>query len=235
MTLFVTIPTFTTIEKLIMEDIKIIQKPDSVSWDDIHNLLMEAHQKNFKNGIVLRYAKMPGSEIEKTLGKEGRCWVAMDGDKLVGTTSVTFFKGKNWWNKGKKVAHGCFTGILKSYQGIGILEELFAKKYEYELECGTDMNEGDTAEGNKIVRKKFAKDGYKTVAFFASKSNHYSVRIVKWIGECPFTDKYINRRCKISEKLTKWQYKPGKVERSKIVSLMCRAANKIVKIFYGDK
>ena len=218
-----------------MEDIKIIEKPDTISWEDIHELLMEANKNNFKKGIVLRYAKMPGKEIEKTLGKAGRCWVAMDGDKTVGTTSVTFFTGKDWWNKGKIVAHGCFTGILRQYQGIGILEELNKKKYEYSISSGAEMTQGDTDENNKIMRKILKRDGYKTVAFFSSKSNHYSVRIVKWFGECPFTDKYINRRCKISEKLTKWQYKPGKVERSKIVSLMCRAANKIVKIFYGDK
>jgi hypothetical protein len=217
-----------------MEDIRIIEKPNNISFDDIHNLLMEANKRNFKNGIVLRYAKMPAEEIIKTLGKEGRTWVAMDGDKLVGTTSVTFIKGKDWWNKGKKVAHGCFTGILKSYQGIGIMEELNAKKYAYILASGADMNQGDTAENNKIMRKVLEKDGYKTVEFFSSKSSHYSIKIVKWLSECPFTEKYINRRYKISEKLTRWQYKPGKIERSRIVSLFCKVAKKVVKIYYGD-
>lgn len=218
-----------------MEEIKIIQKPDSVSWDDIHNLLLEAHKKNIEKGIVLQYAQMSGDEIQKKLGDEGRCWVAMDGDKIVGTTSVTFFTGKGWWNKGKKVAHGCFTGILSQYQGIGILEEMNAKKYEYSIASGAEMNQGDTSEDNKIVRKILAKDGYKTVAYFASESNHYSVRIVKWFGECPFTDKYINHRCKISEKLTKWQYKPRKIERSRLISFFCTKANKWVKKYYGDK
>lgn len=218
-----------------MEEIKIIQKPDSVSWDDIHNLLLEAHKKNIEKGIVLQYAQMSGEEIQKKLGDEGRCWVAMDGDKLVGTTSVTFFIGKGWWNKGKKVAHGCFTGILRQYQGTGILEEMNAKKYEYSIASGAEMNQGDTSEDNKIVRKVLAKEGYKTVAFFASESNHYSVRIVKWFGECPFPDNYINRRCKISEKLTKWQYKRGKVERSPIITYFCKKIYYYTSNYYNKK
>ena len=39
-------------------DIKIMQKPDWVSWDDIHELLLEAHKKNIKNGIVLKNAQI---------------------------------------------------------------------------------------------------------------------------------------------------------------------------------
>lgn len=214
-----------------MEDIRIIPKPDNISYDDIHELLLEAHKKNYKNGIVLRYSQMVGDEIMKKLGDEGQCWVAMDGDKLVGTTSVTFFQGKNWWNKGKKVAHGCFTGILNQYQGIGILEDMNALKYDFTLAHGADMNQGDTAENNHTILKVLGKDGYKVVAFFAPQNtDHYSVRIVKWLNGCPFSDEYINKRCKWSERLTKWQYKPGKIERSKITSFLCRCIRKIFSI-----
>lgn len=214
-----------------MEDIRIIPKPDNISYDDIHELLLEAHKKNYKNGIVLQYTQMTGNQIKEKLGKEGQCWVAMDGDKLVGTTSVTFFQGENWWNKGKKVAHGCFTGILNQYQGLGIMEELNQKKYDYIIEHGVDMTEGDTAETNKTVLKVFGKQGFKIVAYFAPKgSDHYSVRLVKWLNGCPYTDEYINKRCKWSERLTKWQYKPRKKERSKIISFLCRCIRKIFSI-----
>lgn len=210
-----------------MEDIKVMPKPDWVSYDDIHELLAAAHKKNYEKGIVLGYSQMTGDQIKEMLGEEGECWVAMDGDKLVGTTSVTFFQGKNWWNKGKKVAHGCFTGILNQYQGIGILEDMNALKYEYTIAHGADMNQGDTAENNHTVLKVLGKDGYKVVAYFAPKnSDHYSVRIVKWLNGCPFSDDYINKRCKWSERLTKWQYKPGKIERSRIISFICRKVSR---------
>lgn len=213
-----------------MEEIKVMPKPDGVSFDDIHELLAAAHKKNHEKGIVLSYSQMTGNQIKEKLGEEGRCWVAMDGDKLVGTTSVTFFQGKNWWNKGKKVAHGCFTGILNQYQGIGLLEDMNALKYDYILAHGTDMNQGDTAEDNHTVLKVLGKDGYKVVSYFASRSDHYSVRIVKWLNGCPFSDKYINRRFKIAKLLTRMQYKPGKVERSRIISFFCNAVKRMLLI-----
>lgn len=214
-----------------MEEIKIIPKPDKVSWDDIHQLLLAAHKRNIEKGVVLNYAQMPGEAIEKKLGPEGCCWVAMDGDKLVGTTSVTYFQGRSWWNKGKIVAHGCFTGILKEYQGIGILEELYEKKYEHIRNSGVDMIEGDTAENNRVAIKVFKKEGHKFVSYFASPSasDHYSIRIVKWLNNCPYSDSYINRRFQIAKILTKMQYKRGRVERSYIISLFCRVVNKILK------
>ncbi len=204
-----------------MDEIRIIEKPDWISWDDIHDLLLAAHKRNIEKGIIMSFPQMPGEKIKKTIGDEGMCWVALCGDKLIGTHSVAFFKGRGWWSKGKKVAHGCFTGILKEYQGIGILEELHEKYHDFILKKGVEMTEGETAEDNHIMRKILEKKGYKTVSFFASPSNHYNVRIVKWLNECPFSDKYIERRFKIARFLTKLQYKPGQVERSAFISYFC--------------
>ena len=214
-----------------MEEIRIMQKPDSVSYDDIHDLLLAAHKKNIEKGIVLQYAQMSGDEIKEKLGEEGRCWVAFCGDQLVGTTSVTFFQGNGWWDRGKKVAHGCFTGILGKYQGIGILEDLNALKYEYIKERGADMNQGDTAEDNYTMLKVLHKQGYKTVSYFAPENtDHYSVRVVKWLNECPYSDNYINKRCKWSERLTKMRYKPGKIERSRFTTFLSKKLKKWLKL-----
>lgn len=213
-----------------MEDIVIIPKPDNISYDDIHNLLLEAHKKNYKKGIVLGYTKFTGEEIMKKLGDEGQSWVALCAGKLVGTTSVTFFKGTSWWNKGKKVAHGCFTGILNQYQGLGIMEELNQKKYEYIVNHGADMNEGDTAETNYTVLKVFGREGYKIVSYYAPPTDHYNVRIVKWINGCPFSDAFINRRFKIAKRLTHIQYKPGRIERSRFLSFFCNSLKKVLSI-----
>lgn len=212
-----------------MEEIKIIEKPDWISWDDIHELLLEAHKKNFEKGIVTRYALMPGEEIKKKLGEEGMCWVALCGNKLVGTDAVRFYKGNSWWNKDKKVAHGCFTGILKDYQGIGIMDEFNQLFREYIRKMGADMSEGDTAEGNRAMRKIMEKGGSKPVSFIAPQSNHYSVRYVKWLNGCPFSDQHIERYFKIARFLTKLQYKPGRIKRNVALSYLC---NKI-KVILG--
>lgn len=214
-----------------MEEIKIIEKPDWVSWDDIHELLLQAHNINKKKGIVTNYSLLPGEKIKEIVGVDGKCWIAMDGNKLVGTTSVGFFIGRDWWNKGEKVAHSCFTGIRRQYQGIGLNDQLGAKMAEYVRSVGVNMIQGDTAENNHTMRKIIELKGYKTVDLYASSSPHYAVRFVKWYCECPFSDQYINRRYKISEKLTKWRYKPGRIERSVFRTFFCRAASVLIRWF----
>ena len=213
-----------------MDDIIIIEKPNHITWDNIHELLLQAHKRNIKKGIISLYAQLPGEEIEKRLGKDGRCWVAMDKDKIIGTTAVSFFIGQNWWNRNKKVAHSCFTGILQQYQGIGLVEQLDAKLIEYVRSLGVEMIQGDTAEGNRAMRKLAELGGYKTVDYFAPKSHHYSIHFVKWYGNCPFSDKYINRRYKVSRYLTRLQYKPGKEERNWLLSKICNIARRGLEI-----
>ena len=218
-----------------MDEIRMMEKPEWVSWNDMHELLLAAHKKNIEKGVVMQTTTMTDDDIEKYLGEDGKCFVAFCGDALVGTTSVRVSKGDRWYDKDMIVAKGTMSAILPEYQGLGLLEDMNVLRDRYIAENGVQLLEGDTPEENVLVRKLVTKKGFKEVRFFpASHQNHYSVYFVKWLGECPFTDNYIHRRFKISEKLTKWQYKPGKVERSRIISFLCKKANKLVKMYYGD-
>ena len=78
-----------------MEKIVVMPKPDWISWDDIHQLLLSAHKKNIDKGIVMGTSQLSGLELEKRVGELGRCFVALADDTLVGTTSVGFFKGRS--------------------------------------------------------------------------------------------------------------------------------------------
>lgn len=214
-----------------MEEIKVMVKPDWVSWDDIHELLLAAHKKNIEKGVVMNTTTMTGEGIKNYLGESGRCFVALCGDKLIGTTSVKIAVGKNWFDKGKTVAKGTMSAILKQYQGLGILEEMNELRDQYVAENGVQMLEGDTAEDNVIMRKIIARKGFKEVRFFPAKNqNHFSVYFVRWLEECPFSDKYIQRKFNISKVLTKIQYGPGKVERSRFLSRVCQYLKKLVNV-----
>ena len=115
------------------------------------------------------------------------------------------------------------SAILPKYQGLGILEEMNELRDAYIAEKGVQVLEGDTPEKNMVVRKFVANNGFKEVRYFpASQQNHFSVYFVKWLEGCPFSDKYIKRYFTISKILTKIQYKPGKVERSRILSSICK-------------
>lgn len=214
-----------------MEEIKVMPKPDWVSWDDIHELLMAAHKRNIKKGMTMNTATMSGEDLKKHLGEEGRCFVAFCGDQLVGTTSVRISVGKQWYDRGKIISKGALSAILPKYQGMGILEEMNELRDAYIAEKGVQVMEGDTPEENMVVRKFVARNGFKEVRYFpAVHQNHFSVYFVKWLEECPFSDKYIQRKFNISKRLTKLQYKPGKVERSRLLSAFCSLVRRLFTI-----
>ena len=205
-----------------MEEIRVMEKPDWVSWDDIRDVLSKAHQKNIKKGIVMNTTTMTGEEIRNYLGEDGRCFVAFSGDKLVGTTSVRIAKGSRWYDRGKIVAKGAMSAILQQYQGMGLLEEMNVLRDKFVAEKKVELLEGDTPEENMLLRKIVSKKGFKEVRFFpAQHQNHFSVYFVKWLGECPFTDRYIRTRFIVSKVLTKMRYKPGRIERSRYITYFC--------------
>lgn len=205
-----------------MEEIKVMEKPDWVSWDDIHELLLTAHKKNIEKGMVMNTTTMTGMEIQKHIGEDGRCFVALCGDKLIGTTSVRISKGNNWYDKGKIVSKGALSGILPKYQGMGILEEMNELRDNYISSQNVQIMEGSTPEDNMVIRKFVARNGFKEVRFFPARSqNHFSVYFVKWLDGCPFSDNYIARKFKWSKIVTMLQYRPGRVERNRLLSFIC--------------
>lgn len=213
-----------------MEEIKVMPKPDWVSWDDIHELLLAAHKKNIDKGITMNATTRTGEGIKRYLGEDGRCFVALCGDQLVGTTSVRIAVGERWYDEGKIISKGVMSAILPKFQGLGILEEMNELRDAYIAEKGVQVMEGDTAEENVLVRKLVARNGFKEVRFFPAKNqNHFSVFFVKWLEGCPFSDRQIKRRFNISKFLTKLQYKKGKIERSRFTTALSKRITRWLK------
>ena len=47
-----------------MEEIRIMEKPDYVSWDEIHDVLWAAHKENRDAGMHMKYPGLPGDQLE---------------------------------------------------------------------------------------------------------------------------------------------------------------------------
>ena len=212
-----------------MAEIIVVKKPDWVSWDTIHDVLEEAHKVNKKKGFEMINSHLTGEKIKNKVG-EGICAVALDGDKVVGTSSVSILKGDRWYSKGKKVAHLCLTGILKRYQGCGIKEMLNKFCWDYAKEIDAYIVQANTAEMNITVRKEKG-DMIDVCYEVFPKTDYYSVFFAYWFNGCPYPLWYCRFRCKLSEIYIKTRYKPRKVERFKTVELAVRAKNKIKRIF----
>lgn len=197
-----------------MSDIKIIEKPDWVSWDTIHEVLVAAHAENRSKGVVMAYSIQPADKMAE-ICKDGVMFLAMDGDKVVGTGAVVLKKENRWYYKGT-AAFETFAGILPEYAGRGIYKLLSDARKSKVIEMGVPVIIGLTHEKN-YRRLKIAKQlGAKFVQLRAGQ-DHYNVVFVRYLNGCPFSDWFIFIMFNASKVLYKLRYRidkdKGKVKR----------------------
>lgn len=193
--------------------IQIIEKPESVSWEEIQSLLHRAHESNKKIGLNYATADQSAERLKAKIGDKGICLVAFDGDKLVGTGTVDFRILNKWYHKGE-AAHLGFLGVVPEYKGRHLGLRLAEARWECAKEYGMKVIYTSSAEGNLIVRNLNIKNGFKKVDYYAYKSNNfYSVVYAKWLDGCPFSDAYINFRYNLRRAYIRLRYKPGKIKR----------------------
>ena len=172
--------------------IVVMEKPADISFKDVSAVLQKAHAQHEQKGIYMRVPHLPPEELEKWVGAEGKCFVAMDGDKLVGTGSVMVRKLNRWYWKGK-AAELTMLGVLPEYQGMHISTMIGKAREQFIKERGFQAIYFDTAAENTRRLQIAEKDGYVMVDYLFPNINskgHYFVGMMKWSGGCPFSKKY---------------------------------------------
>lgn len=185
--------------------IQIIEKPNWVSWEEIHEVLFSAHAQNRANGINMKKPTLPGEEIAKEIGHEGKMFVAMDGEHVVGTLALLIKKGKKWYNT-CEYGYLCYGAVLPEYGGRGIYRSLYQHAETTAKQLGLKVLTRDTNERNVRMLKITKQEGYRFVAYKAC-SDHFNIVRAKWLGECPYPVWYINTRFFISKVKVKLRYK----------------------------
>lgn len=175
-------------------NVVITEKPDWVSWDEIHDVLMASHAENRSKGIVMSFPLMKGEEIQKKIGDEGKMLVALDGKKVVGTSGI-IIKRSNLWcgEKNESYADCVFASVLPGYNGLGLFKKLDCMREKIALEMGINKMIGDTHEKNRHRLEIAKKAGYKFVGMRFYK-DHFNVVMVKWLEGCPYSDLYCKWR-----------------------------------------
>ena len=195
-----------------MGEIKYMLKPDWVSWDAVAECQYQAHLRNRKKGFKMSCQDMTGKDFEKSL-KNGYCFVALDGEKVVGTESF-MIKTINFFGKRKKICYFCYSAILPEYQGTEVYFKLTELIKEERARHNIDIMYFSTAEKNKMVQKISYKQGFKYILLRSTiYTDYYSVYMAKWPKKCPFPDWMLNCIFKISKFYTKTRFKPGRVKR----------------------
>lgn len=196
-----------------MSTITIKEKSEDISYEKIHSILEEAHKVNNQRGFHLRTASLDGSKIEKRIGEKGKCFVALDKEKVVGTISIRMVKRNCWYAKGE-IPDYMLAGVLPEYQGKHINSMLAKKVFEYSKTKGYRIIELDTAENNQHAINVYKHQGFKLVDFKAFEgTDHYSVVMAKWLYKCPYPNIYIYLRYLIKKIYIKSRYKIGREKR----------------------
>ncbi len=166
--------------------IQIIEKPDWVSWDDIHEVIWKAHGTNREKGMNMAHAALSGEEIEEHFARGGKMFVAVLENKVIGTAAYTLKKASFWFGEGM-FAYCCFAAVLPEYRGRGIYGELLELREKAAAAQGLDKMLFNTHPGNARVIGVASKNGYKKVSF-ARGSDSPWVFMVKWLNGAPYSD-----------------------------------------------
>lgn len=193
-----------------MANLIYIEKPENVSWDAIQNCITKAHSVNAAKGFRMTSQNLTGEKLSRKL-RDGKCFLALDGDNVVGTASVRFVQQKRWWNKGTVAAYFCHDGVLPEYQGQGVFKQLNILREKYVKNMNVNIIQINTAEANNRVQEIHLLNGFKYVQYSATGkgADYYSVIMAKWCNGCPYSDLFCNSMFKLSKFLIKGIWKPG--------------------------
>lgn len=150
--------------------LEIIPKPDSISWEDITDLLHQAFAEHKAKG--LHYSACDQSvDVTRKRAENGICLVALQDGELVGTGLVNFVQ-----RHGTTI--GCLSqlGILPEVKGHGIGTKLKIARIEICRQKKVDAIYCDTSEKAKSVIRFNMQKGWQKVGLISSvNTNYYSV------------------------------------------------------------
>lgn len=179
--------------------IQIIEKPDWVSWEDIKQCLYDAHSVNRSVGVNMVKYQWPIEKIKQSIGENGVILVALDGQRVIGTSAVGEKFGTVWYKRGR-YAYMSLSCVLPEYSGQGIFKRFEKNREEIARLKGLDVFVTDTHESNKRRRQIAEVNGYRLVDYFRV-GDHYNVALAKWPKGCPYSKIYCQFRYYLS-----WTY-----------------------------
>lgn len=188
-------------------EIVVVEKPDYVSWETIHEVLYSAHESTRKIGIYYPTAEMSGSELKEFVEtRSGRCFVAMDGDKVVGTMSCYAEKVNTRFFKGEFLSLALI-GNLPLYKGKGVFSKLYNVCYDYAKSQGLDGMTYGTAEKNRTMRKIFEGKGFiYNRCYYNTAKKRFVVGGIRCFNELPHKKGYYTLAFKFQQALVHLKY-----------------------------
>lgn len=194
-------------------EIRVIPKPESVSYDEIADVLHDAHRANTKAGMHFTAAEQSGDEIREHLGDDGQFYVIMDEAGLCAVGAVRYRTWNKWFCRGELCGDILFVGVRERCKGQGLSKLLF-RELEQEAFTRCSIATMNTARQNERMLKSRRHDGWRYVDYFSHDgTDFYSIMLAKWRDGCPWTEskcrlKYLMRKAiVIAEKKKNGSYR----------------------------
>jgi GNAT superfamily N-acetyltransferase len=150
----------------------IIEKPDSISYEQIQATIHSAHESNKEKGLNYGVADQSSDYLKKDIDKNSICYVAMDGDKIAGTCTMTIRTKKLLFIK-VKMAYLQFFAVSPEYKGHHLGARLFDHRMQEAKRLGYKYLYGNSAEDNLIIRHIYLQRGFLKAYYAKSKRNNF--------------------------------------------------------------
>lgn len=182
-------------EVLLENDIRIMPKPDYVSYSDIQDCLSKAHSVNEKNGLIYATKNQTVEKLIEKL-KDSVTYVALSPEnKVIATASVQFRKINYWYHNGD-IALLKLVGVLPEYSGkkLALLLLLLLRMFEVQTR-GIEVIVSDSAEENIAIKNLYLNNGFKIVDYCKYTTNNFiSTVYAYWSHGCPHSDKILQEK-----------------------------------------
>ncbi len=173
--------------------ISILKKDDSVSYESIQSLLTLSHAENIKHGLVYATASQSVDTLKKKIG-DGQCFVAKNSDgAVVGTCTVEKRTICYWYVGGKEqpVLLVKLLAVHPDYKGYQIGKRLLQACIDYAKEHNDSLMVIDSAEQNIALRNLVSRFNFYAVDCCKYPANNFiSTVYAKWLnGDCPWSER----------------------------------------------
>jgi len=166
-------------DRKVIDEIKIIPKPDYITWEQITELLHLAFAEKKEKGMSYLATHQDAETTKKRVG-DGVCLVALIDDKLVGTASFqikTPDKFNKRWHNEKLYAYASQLAVHSDFKGMGLGNKLQSERIRLCAENNVDELLGHTSIYAKEILSWWKRQGAQYVEFISSAAtNYYAIR-----------------------------------------------------------